>query len=130
MGDMFKIFVLERESVPVGFIQLLENGSELIFEFVGVDYEYNEQYSVYHRMLYEIIRYGIEHGFRTIDFGQTADDTKLKLGSHYEYLYAVLHHSSPIINSICKAIAPRIDYRPLTTEFNVFKKKQSQKPTD
>lgn len=121
MGDMFKIFVAEKDGKAVGFVQLLENGSELIFEFVGVDYDYNEEFSVYHRMLYEIIRYGIEKGFKTIDFGQTADDTKLKLGCRYVTLYAALHHSNPLINAVCKKIAPRIDYKPLTTKFTVFK---------
>lgn len=121
MGEMFKVFALELDGKAVGFVQLLENGEELIFEFVGVDYDYNEEFSVYHRMLYEIIRYGIENGFKRIDFGQTADDTKLKLGCHYETLYAVLHHTNPIINWVCKKVAPIIEYKPLTTKFNVFK---------
>jgi len=120
-GEMFKVFVLEEGEKNVGFVQLLENGSELIFEFVGVNYDYNES-RVYHRMLYEIIRYAAENGFKTIDFGQTADDTKLKLGSRYEYLYAALHHSSPFINSICKKIAPKIEYKPIKIKFNVYKK--------
>lgn len=120
-GEMFKMFVAEVEGQVVGFVQLLENGSELIFEFVGVDQEYNERYPIYHRMLYEIIRYGIEGGFRTIDFGQTADDTKLKLGCHYEELWAALHHSNPVINGFCKLIAPIIEFKPLKTEFRVFK---------
>lgn len=130
MGDMFKVFVAEREGTPVGFVQLLENGTELIFEFVGVDYRYNDEFSVYHRMLYEIIRYGIENGFKSIDFGQTADDTKLKLGCHYEPLYAALHHSNPIINFICKKVAPIIEYKPLTTKFTVFKGEENENSTD
>ena len=126
MGEIFKIFVLELEGKAVGFVQLLENGTELIFEFVGVDYRYNEEFSVYHRMLYEIIRYGIENGFKTIDFGQTADDTKLKLGCHYEPLYAALHHSNPLLNFICKKMAPLIEYKPLTTKFTVFKGEENE----
>lgn len=121
MGEQFKVFVAEKDGEAVGFVQLLENGEELIFEFVGVDYDYNEQYSVYHRMLFEIIRYGIENGFKTIDFGQTADDIKLKLGSEYTYLYAALHHSAKPINWFCKKLAKHIEYRPVTTKYRVFK---------
>ena len=120
-GKMFRIFVLELEGRPVGFTQLLENGEELIFEFVGVDYNYNTDFAVYHRMLGEIIRYAIDHGFRTVDFGQTADDTKLKLGCRYEYLYAWLHHSNPLINAVCRKLAHRLEYRPLTQQFHVFR---------
>lgn len=121
MGEPFRIFVIEHQGKAVGFVQLLPNASELIFEFVGVDYAYNETHSVYHRMLYEIIRYGIEQGYQSIDFGQTADDTKLKLGCRYEMLYAALHHNNPILRTLCKKIAPKIEYKPITTKFNVFK---------
>jgi len=121
MGEHFKVFVAEKDGGSVGFVQLLENGEELIFEFVGVDYTYNEEYSVYHRMLFEIIRYGIENGFKTIDFGQTADDIKLKLGSEYTYLYAALHHNVKPINWFCKKLAKYIEYKPVQTRYRVFK---------
>ncbi len=123
-GEQFKVFVAECDKKPVGFIQLLENGDELIFEFVGLDYTYNERFSVYPRLLFEIIRYGIEHGFKRIDFGQTADDIKLKLGSEYIYLYAALHHSSKLVNFFCKKLAPYIEYKPIKTEYHVFKEEK------
>ena len=120
-GDYFKIFVLRNEEKVVGFGQMLENGTELIFEFVGVDYEYNNTYDTYHRILLEIVKYGIENGFKTIDFGQTADESKLKLGSEYTMLYAYLHHSNKLINSVNKKLARHIEYRPITTDYRVFK---------
>lgn len=120
-GDCFRIFVAELNGEPVGFVQLLENGKELIFEFVGIDYNFNQQYQVYHRMLYEIIRYGIENGFCSIDFGQTADDTKLKLGCRYTYLYAWLHHSNRVINFFLKKFAPALVYKPIGINFRVFR---------
>lgn len=120
-GDMFRLFVAEEEGEPVGFVQLLENGDELIFEFVGLDYRCNARLSVYHRMLLEIVDYGIRGGFRTIDFGQTADDTKLKLGCKYTFLYAALHHSNPLINNLCRRLAHILEYKPLQTRFRVFK---------
>lgn len=120
-GAMFRLFVAEEREEPVGFVQLLENGEELIFEFVGLDYACNARVPVYHRMLLEIVDYGIRGGFRTIDFGQTADDTKLKLGCGYTYLYAALHHSNPLVNAICRKFAHVLEYRPLETRFRVFK---------
>ena len=120
-GEMFRLFVAEEQGDPVGFVQLLENGTELIFEFVGLDYRCNARLPVYHRMLLEIVDYGIRKGSRTIDFGQTADDTKLKLGSGYTYLYAALHHSNPLVNALCRKFAPFLEYKPLETRFRVFK---------
>lgn len=123
-GDCFKIFTLSNENKAVGFCQLLENGTELIFEFVGVDYRYNTQYDTYHRILLEIVRYGIENGFKTIDFGQTADESKLKLGSEYTMLYAYLHHSNPIKNKINQLLGRFLSYKYVTTKFEVFKEEK------
>lgn len=120
-GAFFKIIVFKKDEVPVGFIQLLENGDELIFEFVGFDYAANAEYHTYHRMLLEIIRCGINGGFKRIDFGQTADDTKLKLGCRYEYLYAYVHHTNPFKHMAYRIAAPFIDYKPLKPKFTVFK---------
>lgn len=117
----FKIFVAELDGQAVGFVQLLENGKELIFEFVGLDYQYNSKYQVYHRLLNEIIKYGIENHFESIDFGQTADEIKLKLGCRYEYLYAWLHHSNKIVNYLCKKFADKIVYKPIDVNYRVFK---------
>ncbi|MCL1918076.1 MAG: GNAT family N-acetyltransferase [Peptococcaceae bacterium] len=121
-GAMFKIFVLADGAGPVGFVQLLPNGSELIFEFVGFSHEKNREYDIYIRLLLEIIRYGIEEGYQTIDFGQTADEAKLKLGCHYETLYALLSHSNPLINAVLKMTARYIQYKPLDEgKFHVFR---------
>lgn len=121
-GEFFEIFVLEDDEAARGFVQLLANGDELVFEFVGLDYSVQSKYDTYLAMLLEIVRYAIEHGFKTVDFGQTADDTKLKLGSEYIYLYAFLHHKNRLINAICKKLAPKLEYRPVTEKFDVFKK--------
>ena len=126
-GKFFKIFVVEDGEGVRGFVQLLEHGDELVFEFVGLDYTVHQKYDTYLFMLLEIVRYGIEHGFKTIDFGQTADDAKLKLGCDYIYLYAYVTHKNPIIHALCKRIAPKIEYKPLTAKFSVFKEENGER---
>ena len=86
-----------------------------------MDYEYNNVFDTYHRILLEIVKYGIEHGFKTIDFGQTADESKLKLGSKYIMLYAYLHHSCKFINAVNKKLAKHIQYKPISIDYKVFK---------
>ncbi len=120
-GHYFQIFVLEDDDGPQGFVQLLANGEELIFEFVGVNYAANHRYDTYQRLLLEIVRYGIDNGFSTIDFGQTADDSKLKLGCEYRDLWAALHHSNPLVMLGARLFTKQLEYRPLTTSFQVFK---------
>jgi hypothetical protein len=121
-GNFFKIFLLEApDGKPVAFFQLLANGTELIFEFAGVDYAVAPQYDAYIRLLLEIVKYGVENGFKRIDFGQTAEDAKLKLGCRYEDIFVLAHHSNPLLNLLLRLCAPLLQYRPISQNaFNVF----------
>ncbi len=120
--NRFKIIVAKLNEKTVGFLQLLENGDELIFEFVGFEHSLNSDLDIYHRFLLEIVRFGIENGFKTIDFGQTADDAKLKMGCKYTFLYTHLRHSNPIINLGIKMLIKKMQYRfDPDPKFNVFK---------
>lgn len=120
--NRFRIMVAKLNDEVVGFLQLLENNEELIFEFIGFEHSLNSDYDIYHRFLFEIVRYGIDNNFKTIDFGQTADDAKLKLGCKYTYLYTHLRHSNPMINLGIKLMIKKMQYRfDLEPKFNVFK---------
>jgi len=122
-GDFFDIFVMEDESGrPVAFYQLLGNGNELIFEFTGFDVELASRHDAYSRMLMEIIRHGIENGFKRIDFGQTAEEAKLRAGCRYEHIYVLASHSNPVLNLAFKIFAPLLHYKPIpSNSFNVFR---------
>lgn len=120
-GPQARILVYSLGEQDVGFIQLIENGSELIFEFVGFDHKLNKEYDIYISLLVRIVEYGILHGFKTIDFGQTADEAKLKLGSRYQPLYVLLHHSNIFVHSLTRLFINVIGYKPLDQDkFHVF----------
>ncbi|MBS4760036.1 MAG: hypothetical protein KHX03_05000 [Clostridium sp.] len=117
------IIVLKNDKGVQGFAQLSKNCDELIFEFVGLNKKNVMKYDTYIRLLLEIVRYGIEQGFSTIDLGQTTDEAKLKLGSRYKMLYVLIRHSNPVINKILKLVTPLLEYKPLNeNQFHVFKK--------
>ena len=122
-GSFFDTFVMEDESGrPVAFYQLLENGEELIFEFTGFDAELVSRHDAYNRMLMEIIRHAIENGFKRIDFGQTAEEAKLRIGCRYEYIYVLASHSNPFLNLALRIFAPLLNYKPMPEKsFNVFR---------
>lgn len=120
-GPQTRIFVYSLDGLDVGFIQLIENGAELIFEFVGFDHALNREYDIYISLLVRIVEYGIVNGFSTIDFGQTADEAKLKLGCRYQPLYALLHHSNGIIHWLTRLFINSIGYKPMDQDrFHVF----------
>lgn len=116
-----KIFKFALGNQLVAFIQLLENKEELIFMFGGFDYSLNLQYDLYFNMLLKIVDYAIENNFKAVDFGQTAEDSKLKLGCQQESKYLLVHHSNKIFNWLLHKMVNILSYKLNTPSFRVFK---------
>jgi hypothetical protein len=116
-----KILVLRHGMQPLGFIQMIPNGDELVFGFVGYDHPLNHRFDSYMNLLLAMIRYAIENGYRRLDMGQTADDTKLKLGGRYEMLFAHVAHSNPVMNIFVKMSCPFLGYPYIKKPFRVFR---------
>ena len=120
-GDISRIIVAKKDERSIAFIQMIENNEELVFAFVGIDYQVNQEYDLYINMLLKMVEYAIDNGFKRIDLGQTADEAKLKLGGHYQTLYAIVHHTNVFLNLFIKLTAKTIEYKPIKQIFNVFK---------
>ncbi len=105
----------------VGFIQLVQESSKLNFLFGGFKQEHNRTYDLYMKMLIEIIRIGIERGVSLIEFGQTAEETKLKLGCVPVKKYLYVHHSNKVLQYMIAKILPLLSYKPHGISYNVFK---------
>ena len=54
--------------------------------FVGINYEYNREYAVYQRMLYDYIQIAIENRLQQINFGRTASEIKSSVGAEPQNL--------------------------------------------
>ena len=105
----------------VAFIQLKTIENKLCFLFGGFHKENNDIYDIYFNMLLKIVEIGIEKNIDTIEFGQTAEESKLKIGCREvpKYLYA--HHSNPILNFIIQKLLPVFSYKPYNIKHHVFK---------
>jgi hypothetical protein len=116
-----KILVCEWAGRPVGFVQVIENGEELVFAFAGLDYACNAQHDVYFNLLLRMVEYGIERGFKILELGQTAEDAKLKLGGEFTELHALIRHSHPLLNRVIRQVIHLISYREPGQRHRVFK---------
>lgn len=114
-------FVDVDSNTVLGFIQLKQVDDCLYFFFGGFHKEDNENYDLYYNMLIKIIEIGIGKGVETINFGQTAEESKLKIGCVEVPKYLYIHHSNVIINKILRALAPVFSYKPYNIKHNVFK---------
>ena len=122
-NDISKTILLKIGGKTEAFLQLIEDRKNdmLIFEFCGYDYAIAHEYDIYYNMLATISRYAIEHGFRYVQFGQTAYDAKMKFGAKMFYNYYLLSHSNPLINWLIKRHNGFLQYKVTDYHFNVFK---------
>ena len=111
----------DKDENAVGFIQLKEFDGRLCFLFGGFNKEDVEKYDIYYNMLLKIIEIAIEKKVKTIEFGQTAEESKLKIGCREVYKYLYVHHSNMIINFIIQKLLTSVSYRPYGKVHHVFK---------
>lgn len=118
-----EIYELRRKDTGelVAFVQLVEEPNKLIFLFGGFKQVYNKTHDLYMKMLIQIIQIGIERGVEIIEFGQTAQETKLKLGCVAVEKYLYIHHSNKTLHFLIAHILPLLSYKPQIISYNVFK---------
>ncbi|MDP6525017.1 MAG: GNAT family N-acetyltransferase [Kiritimatiellia bacterium] len=106
---------------PIGFLQTVCSGGELIFMFAGMDYEVSQEYETYINILLHVIRKGIEAGCSSIDLGQTSEETKCRLGCRLVTKGLCAAHSSRTGHLALSAMARALSYRHKEHEYRVFK---------
>ena len=87
--------------------------------FGGFDKDDVKRY-LYYNMLLKIIEAGIEKKVHIIEFGQTAEESKLRPNAR-KHINTYVHHSNFILNFIIQKLLPFMSYRPYRTVHHVFK---------
>jgi len=105
----------------VGFVQLKIVSNELMFLFGGFNKEVNLKYDLYYNMLLYIIKRGIESKVKTINMGQTADESKIKVGCTEEEKYLYCYHSNRLLNKLINTLIPLFSFKRYAIKHHVFK---------
>lgn len=87
------------------FAVLLADRPWLSFLQCGFDAEASRSEGAYFRLLYEIVRFGIEEGFQQVDLGVTTLQPKLDVGGVPVPLFAWVKHRNPLIQRFLRALA-------------------------
>lgn len=68
--------------IPVGVMYCYKNmESTYVPSFIGMDYDYIQEYQIYRQLLYQTIKRARHLNFKRIDFGMTAAFEKRKVGA-------------------------------------------------
>lgn len=108
LGDQFilKGFFLGDELVGFStafvFDRCLEAG------YIGLDYNYNYQYAVYQRLLYDYVEQAIERNCTELRLGRTAEEIKSTLGATPVNMKLYVRHRNSLSNKLIKPIVKSI----------------------
>ena len=115
------IIIATHKEQKLGFAQVVDNGRELIFLFIGFSHKLNSTFDIYLNLLLEIIDFAIDNRFKTIDLGQTAEETKLKLGSELFTKGMYISHSNFLLDKLANQYINLFSYQIPIYDFRVFK---------
>lgn len=115
------IFTFRDGDEYLGFMQLFQEDDRLIFLFAGINYPLLKQYDVYQNLLLEIVKLAIDRKCKIIDFGQTGEALKMKLGCELRQNFIYARHSNVVLNAVLKKLLPLFSYRIPKMKFRVFR---------
>ncbi|MFV5702340.1 8-amino-7-oxononanoate synthase [Flavobacterium sp. XS2P12] len=105
----------------IGFNTLIKNGDVMDTYFLGYNESIQREKMLYLNMLYDMIAYSINKGFKEIVFARTALEIKSSVGAKPVKMYGFIAHSNRIINSYMPKIFKYLEPETIWQERNPFK---------
>jgi hypothetical protein len=99
----------------------LKDDAKLFFFFGGIDYELNEKFNSYFMNLSGIVKESIEWGYKEIDFGQTAEIAKTRMGGVPSDKNMFIYHRSRLVRKIFLFGKKYVKFKRDIPNANVFK---------
>lgn len=104
LGDDFILRGAYCNGEIVGFSTALCNNNILEANYVGIDYEHNNTYAIYQRLLYDYIEQAISLKAKELHLGRTSELIKSAIGAVPENMNLYAKHNNSIHNLALKPI--------------------------
>jgi hypothetical protein len=119
---IFKAYFIGEKMI--GFSSVFYFDNIIDANYVGIDYEYNKDYAVYQRMLYDFVELSLKLGVNELRLGRTAELIKSSIGAEPVHMQLYVRHRNSISN---KLLAPFISsIEPAKFELRLpFKKEEA-----
>lgn len=121
LKDKFLFYGYFIDEKLVGFNTLIKNGDALDTYFLGYDDCIQRDKMLYLNMLYDMIAYSINKGFKEIVFARTALEIKSSVGAKPVKMFGIIKHQNNFINKYMSKIFPYLEPEVKWQERNPFK---------
>lgn len=98
LKDQFLFYGYFLDDELIGFNTLIKNGNDIDTYFLGYDDAHQRDKMLYLNMLYDMIGYSINKGYKRIIFARTALEIKSSVGAKPFTMFGLMKHSNPFIN--------------------------------
>lgn len=99
LKDNFLFYGYFLDGQLIGFNTLIKNGDVMDTYFLGYDESIQREKMLYLNMLYDMIAYSINKGFKEVVFARTAIEIKSSVGAKPQEMFGFIEHSNPVINT-------------------------------
>ena len=108
LDDRFVIKGYFKDEELIGFYSYIKGMGHNYASFVGINYDYNNEFALYQNMLYNLLADAVQDGVKSIDLARTAMEIKSTMGAEPVDYHLLVKHLNPITNSIVKRFIQNI----------------------
>ena len=121
LQEKFLFYGYFFEGKLIGFNTIIKNGEVMDTYFLGYDDRIQREKMLYLNMLYDMVAYSINQGYKEIIFARTALEIKSSIGAKPQEMYGFAQHSNPIVDlafeTVFCYVEPNVEWK----ERNQFK---------
>ncbi|WP_232505661.1 peptidogalycan biosysnthesis protein [Flavobacterium crassostreae] len=121
LQDNFLFYGYFSNDKLIGFNTLIKNGTDIDTYFLGYDALYQRENMLYLNMLYDMIAYSINKGYKRIVFGRTALEIKSAVGAKPVALHGAMKHHNAFLNLMVSRTFEYLEPKIVWQQRNPFK---------
>lgn len=121
LQDKFLFYGYFLDEKLIGFNTIIKNGAVMDTYFLGYDDSIQREKMLYLNMLYDMVAYSINQGFKEIIFARTALEIKSSVGAKPQKMYGFAQHSNPVADLAFEKVYCYLEPEVVWKERNPFK---------
>lgn len=115
LKDKFLFYGYFMDGKLIGFNTLIKNGAVMDTYFLGYDESIQREKMLYLNMLYDMVAYSINKGFKEIIFARTALEIKSSVGAKPQEMFGFAQHSNAVANLLFERafnyLEPKVEWK-------------------